>query len=176
MIRWLTSRTSGHRLGPITESTAGKLKAHICFNSLSTLTSPVGEVFILQYCPKILSFTERAGNVAINNPDCWRILCLTSLEGSWVSRMKISTSTPSLMSSLTFFEISAKLSAQARRTRYISSLLRRTKAGINLSNSSCSPPTLQILCRFKAVDLRTRKTGSSAKDTTSGMTNCLHRS
>ena len=44
------------------------------------------------------------------------------------------------------------------------------------SESSFSPPTLQILWKFNAVDLRTRNIGSSASETTSGITNCLHKS
>ncbi len=37
-----TSRTSFHRSLPIIFNTAGKLYAQICFNSASTLKSPVG--------------------------------------------------------------------------------------------------------------------------------------
>ena len=131
--------------------------------------------------------------------DCCRTDCFTSLEGSCVSRRNISTSTPRRMSTLTHLEMSHRDSAHALRTRYTSSLLRRTKAGINRlelnnacimifrnknskmctathSKSSCSPPTLQILWKFRAVDLRTRNIGSSASETTSGITNCLHKS
>mmetsp|Transcript_17809 Transcript_17809/g.39482 ORF Transcript_17809/g.39482 Transcript_17809/m.39482 type:complete len:346 (-) Transcript_17809:542-1579(-) len=173
---WYTSRTSCHRLGPMTWKTAGKLNAQMYLRSLSTLASPVGLEIMLQYWLRMFSLMARAGRVATNIPACCKTLCFTSLEGSCVRRRNISTKTPSRTSSLTFLDISERLSAHARRTRYMSSLDRRTKAGISRSKSSCSPPTLHMLWKLRAVDLRTRKTGSSARETTSGMTNCLHRS
>mmetsp|Transcript_534 Transcript_534/g.1935 ORF Transcript_534/g.1935 Transcript_534/m.1935 type:complete len:281 (+) Transcript_534:2248-3090(+) len=152
------------------------LKAHLSLRSPSSFTSPSSSTAMLVKCatmPRVSSFASR---VAISGPTFSSTALWTLRLSSRTSCSNTVRSTPPRSSAESTLLRSTMESAQAFRTQYCSSWDNRTYAGSNLSRVSPSPHTAQMLLTLRAAALRTRRSPSSARHTSSGMTNCLQRS
>mmetsp|Transcript_19882 Transcript_19882/g.39802 ORF Transcript_19882/g.39802 Transcript_19882/m.39802 type:complete len:251 (-) Transcript_19882:919-1671(-) len=157
-------------------TTAGKEKAQEKCSSWSVSASADTEDISMNRSMRALGMgSSPPVRLEMNLPSSHKAACLTNLEESSSSAWKCATREVLVLCGSTF-ETETMDSAQAFRTLYMSSLVRRMYAGRSLPLVSSSPATLHMLAMLRAACFLTLKTGSSARLTTSGTTNCLHKS